>query len=174
MRIDRAGHQDRVAGPTPRGATTTRKRSSMVGQRSPSHAFTRLLVAIAVVAVAALLVATLWTGRPPRVEIRPGLPGIGRRTPIQVKLDDTGRVEKPDPSVATLELPVRLAPPSLAVLSGFHYAAQGGCEAVVYRVGEGAVRDGVQSGAWWFPGYPVPGPDRGQRFALFAIPYDAG
>jgi murein DD-endopeptidase MepM/ murein hydrolase activator NlpD len=60
------------------------------------------------------------------------------------------------------------------VLSGFHYAAQGGCEAVVYRVGEGAVRDGVQSGAWWFPGYPVPGPDRGQRFALFAIPYDAG
>src|SRR5947209_5589108 len=94
MRIDCAGHQDRVAGPTPRGATTTRKRSSMVGQRSPSHAFTRLLVAIAVVAVAALLVATLWTGRPPRVEIRPGLPGIGRRTPIQVKLDDTGRVEK--------------------------------------------------------------------------------
>lgn len=214
----------------------------MVGQRSRGSALPRMLIAIAVLAIAALAALTFWTGSPPRVEIRPGLPGIGRRTPIQVKLDDTGRVEKvtvevvqgmdvkpvaeksfqthpgwafwrapapaqlqmevgrdtvpglrggkatirvtaqragsllrrPDPVVAALELPVRLAPPSLAVLSGFHYAAQGGCEAVVYRVGEGAVRDGVQSGAWWFPGYPVPGPDRAQRFALFAIPYDAG
>jgi murein DD-endopeptidase MepM/ murein hydrolase activator NlpD len=213
----------------------------MVGQSSTGSGLLRMLIAVAVVAGAALVAATLWTGRPPRIEIHPGLPGIGKRTPIQVKLDDTGQVEKvtvavvqgmdvkpvieksfethprwafwkapapaqlqlevgretvpglrggkatirvtaersgsllrrPEPAVATIELPVRLAPPSLAVLSGFHYVAQGGCEAVVYRVGEGAVRDGVQSGTWWFPGYPMPGGDRGQRFALFAVPYDA-
>jgi murein DD-endopeptidase MepM/ murein hydrolase activator NlpD len=78
------------------------------------------------------------------------------------------------PMVVSLRLPVRLAPPSLAVLSGFHYVAQGGCEAVVYRVGEGAVKEGVQSGTWWFPGYPLPGSsDPKTRFALFAVPYDA-
>ena len=41
--------------------------------------------------------------------------------------------------------------------STFHYVTQGGCEAVVYRVGEGAVQDGVQAGDWWFPGFPMPG-----------------
>jgi murein DD-endopeptidase MepM/ murein hydrolase activator NlpD len=212
----------------------------MAGQSSTGSGLLRMLIAVAVLAGAALVTATLWTGRPPRIEIRPGLPGIGKRTPIQVNLDDTGQVEKvtvavvqgmdvkpvteksfethprwafwkapapallqvevgrdtvpglrggvatirvtaersgsllrhPEPAVATIELPVRLAPPSLAVLSGFHYVAQGGCEAVVYRVGEGTVRDGVQSGSWWFPGYPMPGGERGQRFALFAVPYD--
>ena len=218
----------------------------MVGQRSMGSALPRALIVLALAAAAVLVAATFWPGRPPRIEIRPGLPGIGRRTPVQVTLDDTGQVEKvtvevvqgmdakpvaersfathprwafwkpraparldvevgretvpglrggkatirvtavragsllrrPDPAVAGLELPVRLAPPSLAVLSGFHYAAQGGCEAVVYRAGEGAVRDGVQSGRWWFPGYPLPaGTGQGDphtHFALFAIPYDTG
>ncbi|MBV8202668.1 MAG: M23 family metallopeptidase [Acidobacteria bacterium] len=192
-------------------------------------------------AVVVLLAATFWSGRAPRIEIHPALRGIGKSTPVQVTLDDTGQVEKvtvelvqgmdvkpvtqrifvthprwafwkaaaparldlqigrdtvpglrggnatirvtaqrsgslvrrPDPTVATLEMPVRLTPPSLAVLSGFHYVAQGGCEAVVYRVGEGAVRDGVQSGSWWFPGYPLPGGSVPRaHFALFAVPYD--
>ncbi len=84
-------------------------------------------------------------------------------------------LRRPDPAVAEVELPVRLAPPSLQIQSTFHYVSQGGCEAVVYRVGEGAVRDGVQSGTWWFPGFPVPGSsDKQQRFALFAVPYDLG
>jgi murein DD-endopeptidase MepM/ murein hydrolase activator NlpD len=52
------------------------------------------------------------------------------------------------------------------------YLAQGGCEAVVYRVGESAVRDGVQAGDWWFPGYPMPGSGKQDRFALFAGPYN--
>jgi murein DD-endopeptidase MepM/ murein hydrolase activator NlpD len=214
----------------------------MVGQRSTGNALLRMLAVLALVVIVALAVTTLWVGRAPRIEIRPGLPGIGRRTPIQVQLDDTGQVEKlrvevvqgmdvkpvfeqtfetharwafwkpaaparllvavgketvpglrggeatirvtaeragsllrrPEPAVATVKLPVRLAPPSLSVLSGFHYVAQGGCEAVVYRVGEGTVRDGVQSGSWWFPGFPMPGPDSTQRFALFAVPYDTG
>src|SRR5262249_22011955 len=64
--------------------------------------------------------------------------------------------------------------PSLQVQSTFHYVNQGGCEAVVYRVSEGAVGDGVQSGDWFFPGFPLPGPDQQRRFALFAVPYDMG
>ena len=74
--------------------TTTRKRYSMVGHRSPGSALLRALILVAVLAVALLLVATFWPGRPPRIEIRPALPGIGRSTPIQVTLDDTGRVER--------------------------------------------------------------------------------
>jgi len=213
----------------------------MVGDRSAGSALLRTLIVVVVLAAAVLAAATFWPGRPPQIEIRPALPGIGKSTPVKVTLDDTGQVEKvmvevvqgmdvkpvaeksfvthprwafwkalapaqldlqigrdtvpglrggkatirvtaersgsvvrrPDPAVATLEMPVRLTPPSLAVLSGFHYVAQGGCEAVVYRVGEGAVRDGVQSGRWWFPGYPLPGgSDPRAHFALFAVPYD--
>jgi murein DD-endopeptidase MepM/ murein hydrolase activator NlpD len=218
----------------------------MSGHRSTGIALPRALIVLALGAAAVLVAANLWSGRSPRIEIRPGMPGIGKRTPVQVTLDDTGQVEtvtvevvqgldvkpvaersfathprwafwkpraparldvevgretvpglrggkatirvtavrsgsllrRPAPAVVSLELPVRLAPPSLAVLSGFHYLAQGGCEAVVYRVGDGAVRDGVQSGSWWFPGYPLPAGggqgDPHNRFALFAVPYDTG
>jgi murein DD-endopeptidase MepM/ murein hydrolase activator NlpD len=65
-----------------------------------------------------------------------------------------------------------LTPPSLNVTSTQVYVAQGGCEVVTYRVGESAVRDGIRAGAWWFPGYPVPGGEKQDRFALFAVPYD--
>lgn len=78
------------------------------------------------------------------------------------------------PVVAELKLPVRLAPPSLSVVSSQHYVAQGGCEVVVYRVGESAIRDGVQSSGWWFPGFPLPGVDKQLRFAFYAVPYNAG
>jgi murein DD-endopeptidase MepM/ murein hydrolase activator NlpD len=43
---------------------------------------------------------------------------------------------------------------------------------VVYRVGETAVKDGVSAGAWFFPGFPLPGGGPQDRFALFAVPYD--
>lgn len=80
----------------------------------------------------------------------------------------------PDPEVEELVLPVRLTPPSLAVVSSFTYVSQGGCEAVVYRVGETSVTDGVKAGAWFFPGFPLPGGGPQDRFALFAVPYDLG
>jgi murein DD-endopeptidase MepM/ murein hydrolase activator NlpD len=73
---------------------------------------------------------------------------------------------------AQLELPVRLVPPTLQLLSTFHYVARGGSEAVVYRVGDTSARDGVQAGPRFFPGYPLPGGGAGDRFALFAVPYD--
>ena len=80
----------------------------------------------------------------------------------------------PDPVVKELALPVRLTPPALAVLSSFTYVSQGGCEAVVYRVGETSVKDGVTAGGRFFPGFPLPGGGPQDRFALFAIPYDMG
>jgi murein DD-endopeptidase MepM/ murein hydrolase activator NlpD len=76
------------------------------------------------------------------------------------------------PVVEELVLPVRLTPPLVQVVSSHHYVAQGGAEAVVYRVGETAVRDGVEVGERWFPGYPLPGGDDQDRFAIFAAPYD--
>src|SRR5262245_32154551 len=52
-------------------------------------------------------------------------------------------LRSPAPIIKEISLPVRLTPPSLAVVSSFTYVTQGGCEAVVYRVGETAVKDGV-------------------------------
>ena len=81
-------------------------------------------------------------------------------------------LRRPDAVVKELTLPVRLQPPSLAVLSNFTYVNQGGCEAVVYRVGESSTKDGVQAGSWFFPGFDLPGGSKGDRFAIFAVPYD--
>lgn len=81
-------------------------------------------------------------------------------------------LRNPEPVRQEINLPVRLSPPSLQVLSTQTYVAQGGSEAVVYRVGESSVRDGVRAGGWWFPGYPLPGGSKGVHFALFAVPYD--
>jgi murein DD-endopeptidase MepM/ murein hydrolase activator NlpD len=76
------------------------------------------------------------------------------------------------PAVKEIAFQVRLTPPSLGVTSTFHFARQGGAEAVVYRVGESSVKDGVQAGERWFPGYPLPGGGKEDRFSLFAVPYD--
>lgn len=93
---------------------------------------------------------------------------------IRVTADRAGTfLRHPGPAVQEVLLPVRLVPPTLQVMSTQIYVAQGGCEAVVYRVGESSVRDGVRSGGWWFPGYPLPGGGKGEHFAFFAAPYDA-
>jgi len=212
----------------------------MVQERNPAGCLVRALLAAALLLVAIAVVTTFWVGSPPAVEIRPGAKGIGRKTPITVRLDDTGRVEKvrielvqgmdvtlvgeksfaphpawafwkqavpgeltvdvgrdtvkglrsgeatirataeragswlrhPEPAVAEVKLPVRLAPPTLGLVSTQHYVAQGGCEVVVYRTGDSAVKDGVRSGAWWFPGFPLPGADSHQRFAFYAVPWE--
>lgn len=81
-------------------------------------------------------------------------------------------LSRPPAVVELLELPVMLRPPQISVTSSRTYAAQGGSEAVVYRVGETSIRDGVVAGEWFFPGYPLPGGEPNERFALFAAPYD--
>jgi murein DD-endopeptidase MepM/ murein hydrolase activator NlpD len=95
---------------------------------------------------------------------------------VRVTVERAGSmVRRPDPVTAEIKLPVRLAPPTLQIQSSFHYVKQGGCELVVYRVGDGSLQDGVQAGSWFFPGFPMPGSnDKQQRFALFAVPYDLG
>ena len=68
----------------------------------------------------------------------------------------------------------RLAPPRVEVLTTQHYVNQGGCEMVVYRVGESAVESGVVAGPAFFRGFPLPGArDPRTHFAIFAFPYDA-
>lgn len=101
-------------------------------------------------------------------------PGLREGTAvIRVTADRAGTwLLHPKPRIAEISLPVRLTPPTLQVTSTQTYAAQGGCEVVTYRVGESAVRDGVRSGSWFFPGYPLPGGGKQDRFALFAVPYD--
>ena len=81
-------------------------------------------------------------------------------------------LRRPEPVVRELTLPVRFVPPTIERVSREVYLAQGGSEVVVYRVGETAVRDGVQAGDRFFPGYPLPGGGARDRLALFAMPYD--
>ena len=97
----------------------------------------------------------------------------GGKATIRVTTERAGTwLRSPDPKVEEIALPVRLSPPSLQITSTHTYIAQGGCEVVVYRVGEAAVRDGVRVGSWWFPGFPLPGGGKQDRFAFFAVPYD--
>jgi murein DD-endopeptidase MepM/ murein hydrolase activator NlpD len=104
---------------------------------------------------------------------RETIPGLkGGTAVIRVTAGRAGTwLRQPDPSSREISLPVRLTPPSLQITSAQVYVAQGGCEVVSYRVGESAVRDGVRSGEWWFPGYPLPGAGKQDRFAFFAVPY---
>ena len=83
-----------------------------------------------------------------------------------------GLLRTPKPAEASVTLPVYLVPPPLGRTSSRTYVNQGGCEAVVYTVGERSVKDGVQAGEYFFPGYPLPGGGARDRFALFAVPYD--
>ncbi|HVS61955.1 MAG TPA: M23 family metallopeptidase [Thermoanaerobaculia bacterium] len=121
----------------------------------------------------------LWGPRTPSARIeavvgRDSVEGLeeGNAT-IRVTAERAGTwLRRPEPVVAEAELPVRFRPPAIAVLSAFIYAAQGGSEAVVYRVGEHAAIHGVRAGDAWFPGSPLPGGAPDERFVLFGIPYD--
>jgi hypothetical protein len=209
--------------------------------RRAAGCFLRVLLVLVLLILIVGAFAGFYSGATPKLTVESALKGIGRRTPIQIRIDDPQRVQKvrvellqnadvkplmektfepqpawklwgapppavlrvdvgretvqglrageatlrvtaeragslfrrPDPVVQEIKLPVRLSPPTLQVSSSFHYVNQGGSEVVVYRVGEGAVKDGVQSGDWWFPSYPMPGSnDKQMRLAFFAVPYD--
>jgi murein DD-endopeptidase MepM/ murein hydrolase activator NlpD len=100
---------------------------------------------------------------------------VGGTATIRVTADRAGTwLRHPAAKIEELTLPVRLTPPSLQITSIQTYVSQGGCEAVTYKVGQTAVRDGVRAGALWFPGYPLPGGDARDRFAIFAVPYNMG
>jgi len=181
-------------------------------------------------------------GGEPTVSIESEMPGIGKRTPLHIRVEETGRglaafkvelvqgervellqeraynplepwrfwgqrvtdedltidvgsetmeglregtatirvtaervpafLRHPAPVVEELELPVKLRPPLLQVVSMHTYVAQGGSETVVYKVDASSIKDGVAIGDWWFPGYPLPGGGEHDRFALFGVPFD--
>jgi murein DD-endopeptidase MepM/ murein hydrolase activator NlpD len=67
---------------------------------------------------------------------------------------------------------VRSSAPSIAVHTGLIYINQAGCEMVIYNVSPGTVTSGVRAGPYFFPGFPLPGGQTGDRLALFAFPYD--
>lgn len=122
---------------------------------------------------------SLWGTRTvqDRIDLRVGRETIaglkaGQAT-IRVTAGRAGTwLRHPGPATEEIVLPVRLSPPLLQIISRQTYVAQGGCETVVYRVGETSVRDGVKAGDWWFRGYPLPGGSKEERFAFFAVPFD--
>lgn len=73
-------------------------------------------------------------------------------------------------NVLEVRFTVDTRPPSVEVLSRFHYVNQGGTGLVVYRASEKLARSGVEVGELWFPGFPVG--DRGY-ITFFAVPHDA-
>jgi murein DD-endopeptidase MepM/ murein hydrolase activator NlpD len=80
-------------------------------------------------------------------------------------------LRSPAPALHELDVEVRLTPPRVSVQSTQHYPTVGGSEAVVYRLGDGAVNHGVVAGEAFFPGYVLPG-GSGEHFALYAVPHD--
>lgn len=75
------------------------------------------------------------------------------------------------------DLQVRLAPPTLAVQSQFHFINQGGSELVVYTVNPADVESGVRVGDRAYPGTPaaeigIPNAPAGLRVAFFPFLYN--
>ncbi|MEX1308930.1 MAG: M23 family metallopeptidase [Candidatus Sulfomarinibacteraceae bacterium] len=83
-----------------------------------------------------------------------------------------GFLRRQDAVIVERTLQVRLRPPRLEVLSSQHYGRQGGSGAVVYRVGETAVSSGVRAGDHISEGSPVDGGGPGERFVIYALPWD--
>jgi len=120
-----------------------------------------------------------WSGRPGPVELhlevgsetQPSLKS-GTATLRVVAVPASAWLLRGKPVTQSLKLPVRFTPPSLAVESRQNYVAQGGCGVVVYHLGSTAVKDGVEVGDDFFPGFALPGGGKGERFALYAVPYN--
>lgn len=84
----------------------------------------------------------------------------------------TGPLRAKAPVVVEKRMQVRLRPPRLELESRQHYVREGGAGAVVFRVGDGVARSGVRAGGVESLSYPGPGGGAGERFALFAIPWE--
>ncbi len=76
--------------------------------------------------------------------------------------------------VVEKRMPVRLRPPRLELESKQHYVREGGSGIVMFRVGDGVARSGVRAGTVESLSYPLPDGGTGERFALFAIPWELG
>jgi len=83
-----------------------------------------------------------------------------------------GALRSHEPVVVEKRLAVRLRPPQLELLSKQHYLRQGGAGVVLLRAGESAVRSGVRAGTVESLSFALPGGGPGERFVLFAVPWD--
>jgi murein DD-endopeptidase MepM/ murein hydrolase activator NlpD len=70
-----------------------------------------------------------------------------------------------------VDIPVRIdrRPPRISVATGLTYSRRGGSGVVAYSIGEPVVRDGVEVGGTFFPGFAW----GDGRVAVYAIPTDA-
>jgi murein DD-endopeptidase MepM/ murein hydrolase activator NlpD len=213
-----------------------------MARKKPRRYFFTILFLAVLAGVVYLGLAGFRAGGAPVIEIEPELPGIGKRTPVRIAVEEPGRglsaftvevvqgdrvellearnytplepwqfwgnrvtredltvevgsetveglregeaivrvtaerapavLRRPAPEVEELNLKVKLRPPVLQVVSSHTYVAQGGCEAVVYKVDDSSIMDGVAVGDLWFPGYALPKGGEGYRFALFGVPFD--
>ncbi len=75
-------------------------------------------------------------------------------------------------TVVEIPLTVDVKPPSISVLSRFHYINQGGSGLLVYRLNEACPRHGVMVGERFFPGYPAGKDDGLSMMAFFAVGHD--
>jgi murein DD-endopeptidase MepM/ murein hydrolase activator NlpD len=91
---------------------------------------------------------------------------------ISARNDSWGRFFRGGRSEVALDLPVRFAPPQIAVLTTQHYINLGGCDMVVFKVSPGTVESGVQVGSYFFTSFPVKESEPETRLALFAYPYN--
>jgi hypothetical protein len=71
-----------------------------------------------------------------------------------------------------IEFEVISAPPKLAVDGFQHYINQGGCELAVGTISGYWTDAGVRAGSYSFRTFPLPGSKSGERFSLFAFPWD--
>ncbi len=83
----------------------------------------------------------------------------------------SGPLRSAEPTVVTDELPVRLRPPRIDLVSRQNVVKQGGSGVVVFRVSDTAVRSGVRAGTAEAVASPVPSAD-GERFVLYGVPWD--
>lgn len=97
----------------------------------------------------------------------------GRGTLVIVATNDSwGRLFRGGRAEISLDLPVRLTPPSVEALTSQHYVNQGGCDMVLLKVSPGTAESGVQVGKYFFPSWPVTTSAPEARLCLFAYPYD--
>ena len=62
--------------------------------RNAAGCLLKALLVVGLLVVVVALFATFYTGATPKVVVESALPGIGRRTPIQIRIDDPQRVQK--------------------------------------------------------------------------------
>jgi murein DD-endopeptidase MepM/ murein hydrolase activator NlpD len=91
---------------------------------------------------------------------------------IAARNDSWGHFFRGGRGEAVLELPVRLTPPQVEVLTSQHRVNQGGCELVLFKVSPATIKSGVEVGDFFFPSWPVKESLPETRLCLFAYPYN--